>query len=186
MVGGLPIDVQLDALLFVRCKSRQASKLWKCTKRADITALFLADMGLCVSGIETLRAAFRTRITQEPNLFQTGGAADGEIVQWLDHLDATLRDEVAENVRQHFWNWIRNTYTMVPADRPNWEMYDMFFFEWSVGMRSGKDTAGCFADPGAVLRCILCVRSGKEIRAQDRGEPAKEALCVGCADIRNL
>src|SRR6185437_4187085 len=26
-------------------------------------------------------------------------------------------------------------------------MYETFFFEWSIAMRDGKDTAGCFADP---------------------------------------
>jgi hypothetical protein len=116
----------------------------------DITAPFLPDMGLCMPGIESLREAFRTRIAQEPNLFRTGGAAEMEIVQWLDRLEAILLEEVSDGVRQQFWSWIKNTYTMVPADRPNWEMYDMFFSQWSVGMRSGNDTAGCFADPGAV------------------------------------
>ncbi|HXJ41122.1 MAG TPA: hypothetical protein VNH18_17700 [Bryobacteraceae bacterium] len=93
----------------------------------DVTAPFLNDMGLALEGVEELRAAFREGIDRAPWVFS---AAQAERVKFLETLDGLLEKSISEEDRQPFWRWLRDTYTLAPADRPNWEMYEMFFFEW--------------------------------------------------------
>jgi hypothetical protein len=123
------------------------SRVCLATLGMDLTAPFLSDMGLQLESVEELRAAFREGIGGAPWLLS---ATQADQVNWLESLDARLGNSVADYEKQRFWRWLRDTYTLAPADRPNWEMYEMFFFEWSVGMRSGQDSAGCFSSSQSV------------------------------------
>jgi hypothetical protein len=118
----------------------------------DITAAFLGDMGMAPNGLEPLRQAFRESIGQEPDVVASGGPPGADAAGWLERLDSLLQRKVPDSVRQQFYTWLADTYTFVPADRPNWERYEMFFFQWSVGMRTGEDNAGCFPDPHLVYQ----------------------------------
>jgi hypothetical protein len=131
----------------------------------DLTAPFLFDMGLGVEGAESLRSVFQAMIDQDPSILVTGGALSDKI-KWLEELEALFRRSVPDQLRQHFWTWLRNTYTFVPADRPNWEMYEMFFFVWSVGMRDGGDTAKCFTDPASVCEMYHAFVSSRQLKAR--------------------
>jgi hypothetical protein len=130
----------------------------------DLTAPFLSDMGLCMEGTGALRAAFRKKIDEAPWVLSPGGTAQADKAKWLDDLEVLLRGSVPDGVRLHFWEWVRDTYTFVPADRPNWEMYEMFFFEWSVGMRSGEDALGCFADPRATYEAYYAFVPSRRLK----------------------
>lgn len=116
----------------------------------DIAAPFFLDMGLWADGLEGLRAVLREKISRDPWILQMFATSRADQERWLAEFDAMLRRRASEDARQYFRNWVRDTYTLGPADRPNWEMYEMFFFTWAVHMRLGEDTAGCFDDPQAV------------------------------------
>jgi hypothetical protein len=131
------------------------------TMGMDVTAPFLSDMGLALEGVEALRATFRGEIDRAPWVLS---AADADRVKWLETVDALLTNSVAENDRQRFWRWLRDTYTLAPADRPNWEMYEMFFFQWSVGMRSGQDSAGCFTSPQSVYEAYYAFIPSRKLK----------------------
>jgi len=120
------------------------------TLSMDSTASFLSDMGLCTSSVPNLRSAIRRSMGQRWDLFSQLGLSSEEAWSWQSDFSGLLAKSVDRRCRAHFWGWIRDTFTMVPADRPNWEMYEMFFFRWSVDMRDGEDTAKCFERPGAV------------------------------------
>lgn len=114
----------------------------------DLTAPFISDMGLHVLDIEPLRASARTCIESDPRMLR-GGSRDDKL-WWLGLFEQALTDRAGSQSFEEFCRWISETYTYAPADRPNWEAYEMFFFEWSVHMRDGEDTAACFVDPDAV------------------------------------
>jgi hypothetical protein len=130
----------------------------------DITAPFLSDMGMPAHGTESLREAFRERISEEPGTIAAGGPPGADTVDWLERLDGLLQKRVPDSARQQFYVWLRDTYTFVPADRPNWERYESFFFQWSVGMRTREDTAGCFAEPQRVFEAYYAFIPSRELK----------------------
>jgi hypothetical protein len=116
----------------------------------DITAHFLSDMGIPVERMAVLRETFRKKISQEPVIMAFGKTTEDDRREWLGRLDFFLQERISDSVRQQFYAWVKDTFTTVPADRPNWERYEMFFHQWSVGMRTMRDTAGCFTDPQGI------------------------------------
>jgi hypothetical protein len=140
----------------------------------DVTAPFVSDMGLCHRGIQEVRSTVRAAIQKEIGLFVSGDATAQQITHWLCVFADQLRQHAAESIREHFWSWVRDTYTLVPADRPNWEMYQAFFFRWSVGMRDGQDIARCFRDARAIQRShdafVRAKRLAERVNQSWRGE----------------
>ena len=130
----------------------------------DISAPLLSDMGLQAAGIEPLRATFREKIDENPEILAIGVASGADKVRWLEQLDDLLQKNVAGATRQHFYEWVRDTYTLVPADRPNWERYETFFFQWSVGMRTGEDRARCFAEPARVYEAYYAFIASRKLK----------------------
>jgi hypothetical protein len=120
------------------------------TLTMDLTAPFFMDMGLCSSAAHDLRFTIRSAIGWELGVFGAQSRTSEQVTDWLERFAFEFRHNASEFVREKFWVWVRDIYTHVPADRPNWEMYEMFFFRWSVEMRDGQDTAGCFRDGRSV------------------------------------
>jgi hypothetical protein len=127
----------------------------------DVTAPFIPDMGLCIPHVADVRRAIRVELERQPMVLRLCGTNSDENAEWLEHLAGHLRDHVEKPLRESFWGWIRDTYTMAPADRPNWEMYERFFYEWSVKMRDGEDTAGCFNDARLVYEAYSAFVQGR-------------------------
>ncbi len=122
-------------------------------------------MGLLPGAMELLRSILREKINQEPEGLDWGG----DKLPWLEGLDGLIRARAPDFVSEHFWTWVRDTFTWVPADRPNWSLFAGFFFPWSIGMRAGKDNAGCFTDAGWVYRtyCSFLPLRGLNQRIRD-------------------
>jgi hypothetical protein len=114
----------------------------------DITAPFLSDMGLHIRELPALLATVRSLLETEPQILT--GCPQAEKQRWIEALDQIVAGRIGSNAVTEFHRWIGETYTHVPADRPNWEGYEMFFFEWSVYMRDGEDRARCFNAPQSV------------------------------------
>ena len=106
-------------------------------------------MGLHIRELPTLLATVRSFLEIEPQFLNTG-CARAEKERWVEALDQIAARSVGSNAMAEFHRWIAETYTYTPADRPNWEGYEMFFFEWSVYMRDGDDRAHCFQEAQAV------------------------------------
>jgi len=83
--------------------------------------------------------------------------------QWVKAFAESLQGEVSQQVLDDFWRWIAETYTLTPADRPNWEGYETFFFEWYVHMRDGEDTARCFKAPREVYETYVAFNPARRL-----------------------
>ena len=136
----------------------------------DISAPFLADMGLLPEGMGPFRDAFRQRIDEQPQIL----AHEVDELAWLGRLDGLLQTRVPDYVRQHFWSWVKDTFTYVPADRPNWERYETFFSQWSVGMRTGKDNAECFTDAKGVYAAYYSFVPARGLKQRIRNARGSE------------
>jgi hypothetical protein len=112
----------------------------------DVTAPFLADMGLPSGSLPHLRRVLRARITEDPEILSAEGASVTDKTTWLVKLFDALRSEGRESIAGDFESWIRNTYTLAPADRPNWETYESWFYEWAARTRGHQGRTGLFAN----------------------------------------
>ena len=121
-------------------------------------------MGLLPEAMGPLRSVLRDRIERQPE----GLGYDGDELLWVESVDEAFKAEIPAWVRQHFWDWVRDIYTWVPADRPNWSLYRDFFFQWSVGMRTGKDKAGCFVSAERVYRTYYTFLSSRNLKQRIR------------------
>jgi hypothetical protein len=130
----------------------------------DITAPFFTDMGLVIGSTEIFRSAVRTEIERDPGVIDRAGATEAQKREWLSSFDTRLRVSLGQVMTERFWAWVSNTYTFSPADRPNWELYDMFFFTWSTGMRDGVDIAGCFTNPILVYQAYNAFVPGRRLK----------------------
>lgn len=95
-------------------------------------------------------ATVRSLLETEPQILT--GCPQVEKERWVEALDEMVSKRSGSHAVTEFHRWIAETYTHVPADRPNWEGYEMFFFHCSVGMREDDDWAGCFEDGRAVYQ----------------------------------
>jgi len=112
----------------------------------DITAPFLEDMGVYMTGIGDLRHLARSRLEEAPGLL----ARTGNRKEWVTSFEEIAQKRLSERTLEEFVRWIDETLTSAPADRPSWEAYEDYLFEWQINMRDGKDTARCFDDPTCV------------------------------------
>jgi len=134
------------------------------TLSMDITAPFFSDMGLTMVGIEDLRAALREGLQEGALDLSMYGSGQTRMTEWLADLEFVPPNRLPRTVMQDFGKWIRDTYTFVPADRPNWEMYDVFFHRWSVDMRKRQfDSAGCFVDAQAIFETYQAFVPGRRL-----------------------
>jgi hypothetical protein len=114
----------------------------------NLTAPFLSDMGLHIRELGAFLMTLRALLETDPQILKVCGQAEQE--RWVEAFCRMVTESVGRNAVEEFHRWIAETYTHAPSDRPNWEGYEMFFFEWSVYMRDGIDTARCFDEPQAV------------------------------------
>jgi hypothetical protein len=141
------------------------------TVSMDLTAPFLSDMGLDIDGLEPLRRLFRDWLNRERGIVVEGQLPRVDRADWVTRLSADMRDALPFSTGSQFWTWIRDTYILAPADRPNWSRYEMFFFQWPVGMRDEEDRARCFRDARAISEayCAFVRRPNLEERIRERG-----------------
>jgi hypothetical protein len=131
----------------------------------DITAPFLSDMGLHIRELPTFVATLRSFLEVEPQILTAAsGRAEKEL--WIEAFDQVATGSVGRSALAEFHRWIAETYTYTPADRPNWEGYEMFFFEWSVYMRDGDDHVRCFDDARAVFEAYYSFVLARRIDAR--------------------
>jgi hypothetical protein len=134
------------------------------TLSMDITAPFFSDMGLTMAGIEDLRVVLREGVQEGALDLSKNGSSQTRMTEWLAALEHVPQNRLPGTAIQDFGKWIRDTYTFVPADRPNWEMYEVFFHRWSVGMRKRQfDSAGCFVDAQAIFETYQAFLPGRRL-----------------------
>jgi hypothetical protein len=115
----------------------------------DATAPFLSDMGLYTIGIQELRHFVRSRISLDPRLIR--GCDSNTADDWVATFHAVAMRELPERTVVEFWRWVEETFVHGPTNRPNWQAYGDFFFEWHSRFRHGKLIADCFDDPHIVF-----------------------------------
>ena len=130
----------------------------------DLTAPFLSDMGLHMRELGTFLTTLRALLETEPQILKVCAQAEKE--RWVKAFGRKATESVGRNAVEVFHRWLAETYTHVPADRPNWEGYEMFFFEWSAYMRDGDDIARCFEEARAVYETYCSFVRSRKIDAR--------------------